>query len=271
MNFLKILKHLLPNSRAWNITRGKNLRYFFEGLSGGGDDAKSFFDNIWLDIFPATTRELDAWESQFALKDTGLSDTERRDRLDSTWKALGGQDPRYIQDTLQANGFDVYVHEWWEPGSEPSVGVKACVTPRSPLVHLRREYTKVLLLVECGAALAQCGEAFAEAGNSLEPKGYPLVNKVFITEENTIPLCGEFVAAAGEEDALCGNYIDFVERVKAYTVPLDPNKWPYFLYIGGENFGTIANISPTRKNEFEELCLKICPTHLWLGVLVEYN
>lgn len=270
MMFLRIIKHLLPNARAWRITIDKKLRQFFEGLSSSGDDIKALFDGVWLDVFPQTTRELDTWEKQFGLRDTGITEQQRRDRLDATWKALGGQDPRYIQDTLQANGFDVYVHEWWEPGTEPGPGVKQCVTPRNPLMWLRREFTGVSLLVECGEALAQCGEAFAESGNSVNPRGYPLVNKVFITVPDEVTLCGEVAAQCGEVNALCGNYFQFRDILREYIVPNDPTKWPYFLYIGGETFGTLAQVDPKRRDEFEALCLKICPTQQWLGILVEY-
>lgn len=270
MIFLRIFKHLLPNARAWRITVDKKLRQFFEGLSGVGSDAKTFFDGVWLDIFPETTREISAWEQQFGLRDTGITEQERRDRLDATWKALGGQDPRYIEDTLRANGFDVYVHEWWEPGTEPAPGVKQCVTPRNPLQWLRREFTGVSLLVECGEPLAQCGETFAEAGNSLFPLGYPLVNKVFETIPDLLTLCGEALVECGEPEALCGNYFQFRELLREYIVPIDPAKWPYFLYIGGETFGTLAQVDPKRRDEFEALCLKICPAQQWLGILVEY-
>jgi hypothetical protein len=235
-----------------------------------GSDVKTFFDEVWLDIFPQTTREIDSWEQQFALSNSSLSEQARRDRLAATWKALGGQDPRYIQDTLRGAGFDVYVHEWWVPGTEPAPGVKQCVTPRDPRLVLRREFTGVALLVECGEALAQCGEALAQAGESLTPRGYPLVNKVFTTVPDIIPLCGEALAEAGEPEALCGNYVQFREVLREYIVPNDPDKWPYFLYIGAETYGQLAQIEPSRRDEFERLCLKICPAQQWLGILVEY-
>lgn len=270
MIFLRIFKHLLPHARAWRITVDKKLRQFFEGLSGVGSDVKTFYDEIWIDIFPDTTREVSGWEKQFGLRNTGLTEQQRRDRLTATWKALGGQDPRYIQDTLQANGFDVFIHEWWEPGTEPAPGVKQCVTPRNPLMFLRREFTGITLFVECGEPNALCGEPFAEAGNSLDPKGYPLVNKIFQTVPDLFTLCGEDVAAAGEVNASCGNFITFSDILREYIVPSDPAKWPYFLYIGGETFGELAQVDPKRRDEFEALCLKICPAQQWLGILVEF-
>lgn len=270
MIFLRIFKHLLPRARAWRLTVDKKLRQFFAGLSSVGESVKIFMDEIGLDVFPQDTRELSNWETQFGLPSTGLTEQQRRDRLAAAWKALGGQSPKYIQDTLRANGFDVYVHEWWEPGTEPAPGVKECVTPRSPLSYLRREYTNVDILVECGEALAQCGETFAEAGNSLEPRGYPLVNKILRTVPDLLPLCGEVSAQCGEVSAQCGNYVTFRDDRQEYIVPRDPTKWPYFLYVGAETFGNIAQVDPKRRDEFERLCLKICPAQQWLGILVEY-
>ena len=269
--FFRIFQHLLPNAKAWRLTIDKQLREFFDGLSGLGTDIKTFYDDIFDDRDPQLTDQLDLWENQFALKNTGITEQERRDRLSAAWKALGGQDPRYIQDTLQDNGFDVYIHEWWEPGTEPAPGVKQCTTPRNPLMWLRRELTGFSLIVECGELTAECGETGAECGNSIEPVGYSLVNKILETQPDLITLCGEPLAECGEVGAECGNYFQFVETFRNYNVPLDSSKWPFFIYIGGEVFGTLAQIDPKRRNEFETLCLKICPTQHWLGILVTYT
>ena len=117
MIWLNTYKHLLPNARAWRVTIDKTLRRFFEGLTGLPEDAKQFYDLLLCDLDPQKTRELSAWENQFGLLDYILTEQQRRDRLEATWKALGGQSPRYIQDTLQAAGFDVYVHEFFEPSA----------------------------------------------------------------------------------------------------------------------------------------------------------
>ena len=146
---------------------------------------------------------------------------------------MGGQDPRYIQDTLQAAGFDVYIHEWWEPGTEPALDDPTPATPRDPSIILGGI---IVYLNECGEVLAECGEALAEAGERSTPPGYPLVNK-----DGTV-----------------------------YVVSADPAEWPYYLYIGGAVFGETAQIDPKRKDEFEDLCLKICPAQQWLGIIVEY-
>jgi uncharacterized protein YmfQ (DUF2313 family) len=269
--FLDIFKHLLPDARAWNLSTDKQLRQFFDGLGVAGSDAKTFIDDVYDDIDPAKTTQLSEWEAQFNLPDTGLTDQERRDRLDGAWKLTGGQDPDYLQNTLRDAGFDVYVHEWWEPGTEPAVDVKACTTPRNPLVNLRRSATSITYVAECGEAVAECGEVEAEAGNTDTPAGYPLVNKLTITERDILVLAGESNVQCGEADAICGNYIQFVDTVLDYVVPFDQDKWPYFLYIGGQTFGDLATVDQKRRDEFEALCLKICPAQQWLGIMVNYS
>ncbi len=272
--FLRIFKHLLPNSKAWNITPFKNLRNFFKGFTGLGEDSKSFSDSVYQDLFPETTRELEKWERQFGLPNTlsaKASDEQlRRDRLDAAWKEMGGQSPRYFQDTLQRNGFNVFVHEWWEPGTEPPVGVLQCVTPRNPLLVIRQESTEGILGVQCGDEEARAGEQFARCGNSRNPIGYPLVNKIVETEKKIITGAGEPLMRAGEPTALAGNFFTYNEVTVDYIVPNDRLTWPYFIYIGAENFPDIAEIRLERKEEFEDLCLKICPVQQWMGILVKY-
>lgn len=266
MMFLNIFKHLLPNARAWRITVDKTLREFFTGLSGLGSDIKEFFDLIWTDIDPQQTRQLPEWENQFGLRDTGLSEQERRDRLEATWAALGGQSPRYIQDTLQANGFDVYVHDWWSVdyydnlfgfAEDPDAFGFGSVSDPSIGGYFYSITKQVCRIPHDAHAL-------------LVSPAYPLVNKIVSTERAYTVLAGEAVAQAGEPAAVAGNYTDYSETERRYTVPIDSTAWSYFWYVGGETFGTFASVSATRKDEFESLCLKLGPAHLWIGVFVNY-
>lgn len=241
---INIFKHLLPTGRAWSLTATKNLRKFFEAIAPEtSDNPRTFAGDLYGDIFPQTTRQLREWERQFGLpRSPSLTVQQRRDRLEAKWRDRGGQSPKYIQDTLRANGFDVYVHEWWEPGTEPPIGFNSPpATPRNPLSVINSEYSAVVPMVDCGEPLAECGEVFAEAGNFLGRFGYPLVNK-FIYDSDDV----------------------------GYTVPNDPSKWPFFMYIGGPEFGDVAEIPAARRYEFEELILRIRPTQLWIGVIVRY-
>ena len=259
--FLRIFQHLLPNAKAWRLTVDKQLRQFFEGLTVLGSDIRTFIDLVWLDIFPQETRELDAWEAQFGLPSTLTDEQERRDRLAATWQALGGQDPRYIQDTLRAAGFDVYVHEWWQL---PVVGSPV---PKNPLLVLNDGVSPLQYIANCGAQEANCGAQEAVCGATIQPTGFPLVNKIL--EALGTVVCGAQSTNCGAQEAIMGARVA-VYTPKRYVIPSDVDRWPYFLYIGGQTYPDKATVPAARKNEFETLCLKICPTQQWLGMLIDY-
>lgn len=271
MIWLDVFKHLLPTGRAWRLTTEKALRSFFDGLSAAPQDAREYIDDVYLDLNPKTTRELDAWEAQFALPASQLTEAGRRARLDATWKAQGGQSPRYIQDTLQAAGFNVFVHEWWEPNPlHPTGGsVAGDVVPvvRDPFQYLW-DGVAPRQFVGCGHDLAYCGGDLAFANSNNSPPGYPLVNKILETVSSTVG-CGHVQAFAGGTFAAAGADI-YAFRPKQYVIPTDPAGFPYFLYIGGQNFPDMATVPLSRRDEFEDLCLKICPLEQWLGILVNY-
>lgn len=271
IDLFRTLRHLLPRARAWAVAPASQLNALLRGITNALAEVKTFIDEVWQDILPESTRQIEQWEEQFGIVDRGLAEAERRTRLDAAWKALGGQSPRYIQDTLRNAGFDVYVHEWWEPGSEPVPGVQSCATPRNPLLVIQRVEGETPSGVDCGEPVAQCGEPFAQAGNQISPVGYPLVNKVLFSQPDVFSLAGEAVMQAGEPTALAGNYTTFRETQKIYITPTDPAKWPYFMYVGGQNFGDIATVPATRREEFEDLILKLRPLHVWVGVLAVYT
>jgi len=273
IDWLDIFKHLLPNARAWRITVDKKLRQFFQGLTGIGEDSKEFFDGIYNDLDPQKTRELDNWEQQFALPSTPLTEQERRNRLDATWKALGGQDPRYIQDTLQAAGFDVYVHEWWEPipGRPNGGSINGDVTPvaRDPFDYLDDGTGGLPFIMVDGAADAQDGDNVAQDGSTATPAGYPLVNKILEASDEFIGDDSVSMQDGGAQ-AQDGGILTIYSQ-KQYVIPADLTKYPFFLYIGGPTFPDQATVPTARRDEFEDLCLKICPTEQWLGILVNYS
>lgn len=383
---LPLFKHLLPRAKAWILTKiDKRLRQLFEGLSAAlVDELREYFDLIWLDMFPEHTTSLTQWESTFGLSNPGLTETVRRSRLDSLWKASGGQDPYYIQNTLRDAGFDVYVHPWWETlltdgdmeasgvgawtainsatltkettdpyeglqvlrcarngvpnpsfqqlitvagqeyhitGWARSDGVSApyiwitgglgdiwngststdwqaidvrytatgethfrsgtisgtqyCewddlmiqtipVTVRNPFVAVGSGY------YGCDDAVMQCGELLAQCGASHSSNGYMLVNKLYTAVTDLTCLCGEDLMQCGESSAQCGENDGFIFERVLYEIPPDPADWPWIVYIGGVNWGDEANIPAERREEFEDLILKIIPAHLWVALVIRY-
>jgi len=138
---------------------------------------------------------------------------------------------------MQANGFDVYFHEWWT--TAPAVTVGVAPIARDPNTYL------------AGAP------------------GYPLVNKI-ATSQTIFQGAGDPLMEAGEPTALAGQDAGITFGEVAYVVPANPLLWPYFLYVGAASFPSAASVDATRQEEFENLLLKLCPGHLWLGVIVNY-
>jgi len=245
MLFFRVLQHLLPQATAWRITVQKTLRSFFEGLAVAPSDVRDFADAAWLDIFPTTTRELDRYETQFGLT-PAATDAARRQQYAAAWSAQGGQSPKYLQDVVRAAGFDVYLHEWWIPGTQPP-------TKRDP-----RAYTTLpeIGTVQCGEPLAQCTEPDA-------PQPDPLPVGVEVWE--LYPQCNEWLV--NDPGYLVNR--DLTRRAPP-PVPSDPARWPYFVYWCGETFGQKANVPAARRGEFERLLLKLCPEYAWIVIYVDY-
>ncbi len=73
MSFFRIFQHLLPSGQAWRVAIDKTLRRFFLGLSQQPELTKAYIDDVYLDLFPETTRQLNEWERQFGLSLTDMS------------------------------------------------------------------------------------------------------------------------------------------------------------------------------------------------------
>lgn len=271
VNFFRVLKHLLPRARAWRITIDKTLRRTIKGLSTIGEGVKAEADAAFSDIDPQTTRRLADWEKQFNLRAGSLTEQQRRDRLEATWSAKGSLAPRNLENLLQGLGFDVYVHDWWVPGTEPAVNSHAAATVRNPFLYLAASNNIGTTGTDCGDTLMECGEEFAECGNSNTPSGYPLVNKVRVTTPDDVTGCGEPDMECGEARAECGDFNQIIDRYREYQLPVDPATWSGFVYIGGETFPDLATVPLSRRDEFEAALLKYCPAHQWIGVLVTYS
>lgn len=242
MLFFRIFEHLLPHGRAWRITFAKNLRQFFAGLSQPLDSVKQFIDQIYEDLFPATSRSrdetggsgaLEEWESQYGLVPSDPTDFDaRRAALAAKWQAQGGQSPAYIESVLQAAGFDVYVYDFWSAGP-PYVARDPHDYTTTPRVSTYR----------CSAFTSQptCsafdGQPRCNAFLNNDP--HYLVNK------------------------------DLTRRAPP-LIPNNPDVYPYFMYVGGPTFGDVAEVAAERRDEFERLLLRLRPSHLWIVTLVDY-
>jgi hypothetical protein len=262
--FLRVYQHLLPRARALSLVAEKALRRLFEGLTGLPAAIQEFVDLILLDVFPDTTRELAEWETQFGVVNPATAEADRRAAITAAWNRGGGLGPDALQDVLQEAGFPLFVHD--------SFYFTPAKAIRNPNLYLADSDTTIVYVAECGEALAECGETTAICGDTSTPTGILLVNKILVRALDYLAAvtCGEALAQCGEPDAECGNNSGFNSQLKPYRIPSDPDLWPYFWYVGGETFGDSVTIPLTRKQELENLVLKIGPAHLWTGLIVDY-
>lgn len=254
MPFFRQFQHLLPRGAAWRLALGTTLRKFFEGLAGPPADVKDFADDVYDDAFAETTRELAEFETQFGLFG-GTDEAQRRAALDAAWKARGGQSPRYLQDVVQAAGFDLFIHEWWDPNEA------------------------AFDQIQCGEPLALCGEPRAEC--ALESFHHFVRDPTLYTNQplfGTVQ-CDEPLARCGEPTALCNAFLsnepgylvnERLVDVAPPPIPDGPDPWHYFLYWGAETFPDHAQVPADRRAELERLVLKLCPAQQWLVMLVDY-
>lgn len=243
MSIKATLGHLLPKSFPWNLVYGRGFLDLINGIVPSLDAARDNADEVWADFMPSTSDgiALDTWERQFNLKaSSSLTLQQRQDRLDAAWSTLGGQSPGYITDTLTANGFPVFTHEWWVLSG---IGYPV---PRDPRDHLKAEF------------------------GGTDADGFLIQNLIRTSVKTNEIGAGEAFAEAGEAMAIAGYFDGFiVSRVEA-TYQGPESRHPYYLYIGGSTFPNTVNIPIARREEFEQLCQKLCPAQQWLVLRVRY-
>lgn len=251
---IDLWKVVLPRSRTLSLIIEKTLRRFFGALSYP-QDFRDEADRTYKQLDPQFTDALEDWEAQFYLKNSGLTEQERRDRLEATWKLTGGQSPAYLQSVLRGYGFDVYVHDWWidqPPGS---------LVMGDNLSFMGDQYSFM-------GEQASVSESPWDPNIILVPPYYPLVNKISTRQFTTITM-GYQNITMGYEESVMGNVVGS-ESLDINIIPADPARWRYFYYIAGEVMPNQATVPLSRKDEFEELILSIFPAHLWGGIIVEY-
>ncbi|AUR98037.1 hypothetical protein NVP1246O_30 [Vibrio phage 1.246.O._10N.261.54.E10] len=252
---INLWKIALPQSRAFSLIITKAMRLFYAGLSYP-QYYRDLFDTTYKQLDPQATDNLVRWEDQFYLPSSGLTEQQRRDRLEATWKMTGGQSPAYLQSILRGYGFDVYVHDWWMPdentidinmgGTESFMGADG---------------------VFMGGAVTDYPSPWSPVDLLVTPY-YPLVNRTSVTSYAPVNM-GSDSAFMNGEDSFMGTLIK-TESGDFYPIPANPVKWRGFVYVAGETMPNQATVPLERKAEFEELILSIFPADKWVGVIVEY-
>ncbi len=260
--FNKLIRLLLPESWFWQSSTSE-LGKLWNVIASTADNAKNYLLNTVRDATIATTQELDKWEEELNLPfNSTLTEQERRNRITGKLLQNNNGSINSIQTKLQAYGFNLFVHSPFQNGSLVNPATYLSTASSTPAT---------LSLADDDAVLA--GDNAVLNYQSTLPQGYPLVNIDYRISTYIISLADDDAVLGGENAVL--NYaitpaVISEERIQ-YTLPTDPSKYQYFIYIGGSQFGNFETISKARRNELEELLLQITPCHIWIGMLITYT
>ncbi len=257
-NLYTTFKHLFPKALAWLFPFDGFLRKYIDGLSETPADIRDFADNVYRDIFPQTTRELDLWEEQFNLTSTG-TEQQRRDNIAARWVAQGGQGKDYLESIIHGAGFTtVFLHEWWTDTSGGGF------TTKNPNLYL--EGGADVFINQFGRVRSQFGRPGAQfSGKLISPVLY--INQ-FGRERSQFgrpkaQFNGAFSNLGGTLLVNKGTGID-------YPIPRNLDDFREMLYVAGETFPDFVNILLTQKDEFERLLLRYLPYSHWIGELINF-
>lgn len=231
--YFRQIQHLLPRTKTWSLPFGSTIRKFFEGIADGlSEPARDFIDGVWAEMFPETTNELVEWEQELGCFGSG-TEAQRRLALAAEWQATGGQSPRYLQDTLQAAGFDVYYHGWWDPVAEEV---------RDPHDYTETAHSGT---EQCHGTVDAVQDQCADIDTDDPPRcDFFLANTVYYIVNESL------------------------NRMAPPPLPEDEERYRCFIYFCGETFGDPVLIPEERLIELRRLMLKISPANMWIMSLV---
>lgn len=230
---LKPFSRLTPSGHAWKNLPASVLKRVFGVFDTKLRTTASDLDTVAQDAFVVSTDQLATWETEFGLR-TASSELARRNALDQTLRSNGGQSLQFLQSTLQAAGFNVWVHSCW-------------VSENPFVVRDPRAY--------------------------IDPPEYG-TELCTDTVEWDQPQCTDTPAwgQAQANGIVTGtNYFDNITLQDTYLPPIpdDPDAWPFFLYIAGQVFPQYAQIDMSRYDELRRLICKHRPLRHWVVLMVQ--
>lgn len=178
------ITHLLPKSFLWKSSA--SVLRIFTGVQNWFDDAREKFDFGLLENRPATTSDVFERLVKAGISARflgGISEADARNLLITIEPRSKGQAAARLQDILQSAGFDVYVHEWFEPGTGPSW------TERDPTPYLSDALAG---LMHCDDDDANCGSDIAYCDDWLITGGNWLTNQTLIPRGKMPPAIGDY-------------------------------------------------------------------------------
>lgn len=245
---MQLTRQLLPTGRAFRIPYGGVREAVERGLIKSEkqfhDDVVSILDSILPDNDNFTAYDATRWEQRLGLiANENLSLADRKSailrKMNHPGDIIARQSADYIQAQLRLAGFDVYVHE--------------------NLNQYSFEY-----IINLGLGAAEMGEAEMGEAEMISARAY--YPELFSDVEMGGIEMGSFEMGEVVFTNLIVNYLE--PEKDAYFNVGSNNSCTFF--VGGETFGTFADVLSTRETEFRQLILKLKPTQTVCGALINY-
>ena len=244
----KLGKQLYPRGRAFKFPKGGNMEKLNAALSQSEqrafDDGVSILDEVLPDNANFTTKDATRWEFRLGMiTNPAVSLDDRKlaiiRKMNHPGEIPARQSWDYIEETLQAAGFDVYVHENIPP-------------------------TSIEAVLALPFAFGQLGQS--QLGQSQLGNVYNIYPDLFSCAQLGVGQLGQFsLAQCWYNNKIVNN----IEAAKDANWPVGAFKKHTF-FIGAATLGEFADVDATRIDEFRQLILRLKPAQAVGYLLINY-
>lgn len=175
------IRHLFPRSGFWAFVIDRMLSRLVRGMQDFYDEAQAFIGSVLLENWAETLSDPHAELRALGLADgwiEHLTDERKRTILIALRRKSTGTSRDRLQTLLRECGFNVYVHEWFEPGTGPDWVER---DPTEHVVHGRYGRTR------CGMPAARCGVESARCDRFLVSYPNYITNDLLLAAMTTQP------------------------------------------------------------------------------------
>jgi uncharacterized protein YmfQ (DUF2313 family) len=245
---LRLTKKLYPTGRAFRIPAGGEIEKFHLALAESEEqafnDAVSILDSILPDNDNFSVEDAQQWEERLGMISNPLVSLSDRKlaiirKMNHPGDIQARQSWDYLQNSLQAAGFDVYIYE-----NIPELSIE-----------------QLFLNVSSGSgAVGQQG--LGQQGDFQQGSPYSVYHGLFEVAQQGIGQQGDFQEGSYIYKNKVANYID-EDLDKMFNFG---SNYRSTFYICDSVLGSFAEVDINRKEEFRQLILKIKPVQS-IGIL----
>lgn len=243
----KLTRQLYPSGRAFTVKKGGTSdrleNALLESEKRAYDDALSILYSILPDNANFTVEDAEKWEHRLGMiSNPSVSLSDRmlaiKRKMNHPGDIPARQSWDYLEQSLQAAGFDVYVYD--------NASATSIFTVLQPSSNTAAQGQQNQGSINQGTVVTAYSSLFSYAVQGMHQGS---VNQGGFTYNNKIV-----------------NNIDETKDAQFN----DGGVWSNVFYIGGPTLGDFANVPTARKDEFRQLILRLKPTQLVGYLLINY-